>query len=303
MFRYWKVFCFLLLMLLGVWYFFIRDYDYRVSFKTPQATGILYQTLLRWNNWESLQNKVVITKSKMPFTAIEQEFNISDSIIDIKWEILSGSDSINSVYAYLSDRDHSLVQKLKVPFTKTDFVKRSLSTVKRIQKELNELEKKYKVSAIELSEIPKQYCAYVSIESKIEHKANKMIVGNGYILSYLGDQDIKVTGPPFLEVTDWNQETASITFNFCFPVAYSEQYEDFEDIKFKMTEPRPALKTTFNGNYRISDCAWFYILDYAEKHNIVLEKLPTEIFYNDPHLGGNELDWKAEVFLPLKDEK
>ncbi|MFH4969432.1 GyrI-like domain-containing protein [Gaetbulibacter sp. M240] len=259
---------------------------------------MVFNTLAAWNNWEPPSNKMVKTYSAVPYSKLNQELQVSDSIINIEWEI-KRTDSVTVVTAYVKDKNHSLIQKLKVPFVRTDFVNRMIATVKRIQKELNALSKEYKVGPMENSKIPKQYCAYISLESKLGEKASKMMASNAYILTYLEDNNIAIMGHPFVEVSQWNKEKGSMTFNFCFPVAHNEDYQSTEDIKFKMTQEKPALKTIFNGNYRISDCAWFSIIDFAEQKNIDIERLPTEIFFNDPHEGGNDREWKAEIYMPL----
>jgi len=43
------------------------------------------------------------------------------------------------------------------------------------------------------------------------------------------------------------------------------------------------------------------LLDYAQKNNIPVEKKPIEIFYNNPNMGGDGLDWTTEVFMPIKE--
>ena len=73
-------------------------------------------------------------------------------------------------------------------------------------------------------------------------------------------------------------------------------------MKFKKTTEKRALKTIFNGNYKISDRAWFSIIDYASTKGVEIEQLPVEIFRNDPHSGGNPLEWEAEVYMPIKEE-
>jgi len=290
---------FLLVGFLG-WYFFLKSYDYQITFQTAHPTGVVYNTLLTWNNWESSENKAVTIYAKTPFSKLNQELHVSDSIINIEWKIIRNNDSLTKVTAYLTDKDNSFIQKLKVPFVKTDFQNRMISTVKRIKEQLRDSEKKYKVGQVEMSKIPKQYCAYISIESKLSEKANKMMEVNSEIVNYLFDNSIEIEGNPFLEVTKWNEEENSLSFNFCFPVAYNDDYTPYSDIKFKMTEEKPALKTVFNGNYRVSDCAWFSLIDYAQQNKINIERLPTEIFFNDPHSGGNELEWKTEVYMPIK---
>lgn len=299
-FKILKIGFVILTMIVGVWYLIIKDYDYKITFKTPQASGVVYNYLLGWNNWQSSNNKIVTASNKIPFSKLRQDFIVSDTNVNIEWKIVRESNSVTKVTAYLKDKNNSLIQKLKVPFIKTDFVKRSLSTVTRIQRELAELEKSYIVGNIETSKIPKQFCAYISLESKLSEKANQMMAGNYYIINYFKENNIDIKGSPFLEVTSWNEKDNSLKFNFCFPITFSDNYKESKGVKFKMTEEKSALKTTFNGNYRISDCAWFSIIDYAEQRKINIEKLPIEIFKNDPHSGGNELEWVAEIYIPVK---
>ncbi len=297
--KYGFIFFTALILIFG-WYFFIKKHDYRITFQTKQAPGIVYSNLIGWNNWELKKNKAVVTISKTPFSRLSQELKISDSIFEIDWFIERKNDSITKVTALIKDKENSLVQKIKVPFLKTDFVKRSLTTVKKIKKGLETFEETYRVSKIEKDTIPEQYCAYVSVESKLFDKANAMIKYNGFVMEYIAKNEVKLTGKPFLEVTNWNLEEDLINFNFCFPIPKKEFYSKSNEIKIKSTEKREALKVTFNGNYRISDKAWFTIIDYAERNNIEIEKLPTEIFYNNPHEGGNSIDWVAEIYMPLK---
>ncbi|WP_242121051.1 hypothetical protein [Aestuariivivens sediminicola] len=300
MLRYLKIGGIAVLSIGVLWYVFFKPYDYRITFKTTQASGIIYQSLMGWNNWQTVNKDVVKTFDKIPFSELQQELNLNDSVFDIRWKINRISDSVCQVHAYWSDRKNGLMQRLMVPFVKTDFVKRSLKTVKRIQRDLNDLHERYYSGHIEFAKIPEQFCAYISLESKIEEKANQMMANNSYILGYLQDNNIEIVGPPFLEVTQWNEKEGYLKFNFCFPVDNNRTYKEYEDIKFKKTDEKSALRIKFNGNYRISDCAWFNLIDYAERNHIDIHKLPTEIFYNDPHNGGDELEWEAEIYMPIQ---
>jgi len=42
------------------------------------------------------------------------------------------------------------------------------------------------------------------------------------------------------------------------------------------------------------------MLNYAKKHDLKTIGEPIEFFYNNPNFGGNELEWKAEIFLPVE---
>ena len=66
-----------------------------------------------------------------------------------------------------------------------------------------------------------------------------------------------------------------------------------------MRPAKKALMAIYNGNYITSDRAWYALLDYAEKNEIPITGLPLEIFYNNPNMGADEKNWKAEVFMPF----
>jgi effector-binding domain-containing protein len=72
------------------------------------------------------------------------------------------------------------------------------------------------------------------------------------------------------------------------------------EIIYKRIPTQRAIKAVYNGNYTTSDRAWYVLLDYAKKNNLEVTGLPLEVFYNNPNLGGDALNWKAEIFMPLK---
>lgn len=283
----------------GVWYFMVKSYDYKVTFNTSLSQGVVYSSISAWSNWKNPKKQLVTTLYKKPFSEIEQEFKVSDSIINIHWEIERVSDSATKVSALLKDKDHSFLQKLKVPFTKTDFVKRSIQTVKKIKNDLKVHEASFKLSFVEKAIIPETHCACISTKSTLNKKALEMISHNSELLQYINLNNLKLDGKPLLKVTVWDFDTDMISFDFCFPVKKLDNYPKHAGIQIKTIESQPALKVTFNGNYKISDRAWFSLIDYAKQNHIEIEPLPTEFFFNNPHNGGNELEWKAEVYMPI----
>ena len=78
-----------------------------------------------------------------------------------------------------------------------------------------------------------------------------------------------------------------------------ENYPLSERIKTKKTVKKKALKIVYNGNYKDSDKAWYGIIEYSKSNNINIKMTPFEIYLNDPHQGGDPLQWKADVYMPL----
>ena len=183
----------------------------------------------------------------------------------------------------------------------TDFKNRSLSTIKKIRKGLRNHQQDYKVSGVEKTNIPEKNVAYIQLACKLHEKARVMIEHTIDVMEYIRNNDIKLTGDPFLEITKWDLVEGDIEFNFCFPIPKLESYPKSERVKVKTIPSKPAIKTIYNGNYRISDRGWFHLLDYAERQDINIKKLPVEFFLNDPHSGGDDLEWEAEIFMPISE--
>jgi len=289
-------------ILLGglTWYFIIKDYNYRVTFTTSQAPGIVYDHLTKWNNGENVNNKIVNILMQSPFSEIQQELIVGDSIFKINWILKKKNDSTTLVIAKIKDEQHSFIQNLQVPFYNNAFVKRSLSTVKKFGESLIQNAKNYKISKVTKDKIPSKYCAFISLESKPRDKASAMVKNIYIVMNYIKENNIKLVGHPFLEITEWDVVEDLIKFNFCFPIQERDEYPATSAIKFKKTKEKSALKVIFNGNYKISDTAWYAIIDYAQTNKIDIDELPVEVFLNDPHEGGNDLEWVAEIYMPIK---
>jgi len=284
---------------LGIWYFLLKDYEYRVSISSDQPKGVLFQHILDWENYQLDEAEISIV-SKKKYSEIVQRVQSADSSFLYTWHLDKSSDNETTVTAYIKDENNGLVQKLSVPFSNNDFVKRSIRNVKTVAKAQKLKAETYKFHSVTDSVIAPTYCVYLPLESTVRQKASTMLQGIVTIMDYIKGNEIALNGDPFLEVTQWNEEDETISFNFCFPIKQSDSMPPHPALQFKTTEALEGIKTEFNGNYRISDNAWYYLIEYAEKNKLEVDRLPFEIYLNDPHSGGDPLNWKAHIFLPLK---
>jgi effector-binding domain-containing protein len=289
----------LIVIILSSWYFLIKDYNYKITFTTSQATGIVYNALIKWDGGKNSSNNNLTILNKIPFSEVHQKFVSGDTVYTFNWLLQKKNDSTTLVIAKIKDEKHSFKQNLQAIFYKNAFVKKSTSIVKSFGEDLIQHAKSYKLSKVTEGKIPSQNCAYISLESKLQDKASTMLKNIAMLTNYIKDNNIELTGSPFLEITAWDIKNDQIKFDFCFPIKEQNIYPETNTIKFKKTETKDALKTVFNGNYRISDKAWYTLIDYANSNNIELEKLPVEFYLNDPHSGGNPLEWEAEVYMPI----
>lgn len=291
----------LLLVAVGTWYFFIKEYDYLVTFETKNAPGIVYQKLLNWNQGRAEEDEVSIL-SKVPFSQVQLEIAQGDSKTLMNWEFGSISDSVTKVKVYFKDSENSLSERFKFLIGQSGLVKNSIKTAKTVRAELKAHTTRYKVNIPEESMIPERYCACTKTDSiKMLMKATNMMKKNAVLSDFLVRNDLSVTEFPLLQITRWNRETEKIDFEFCFPVPKDKEYLPIQGVYLKSFPSRKALKTIFNGNYLISDRAWYKSVDYAQRNQIDIEPYPIEFYYNDPHSGTDELSWVAEIYFPLKD--
>jgi len=285
------------LLLAGlVWYLFIKPYDYVVSFKARTFPGTINQSLKIWNS--TLKDAQLVNQEGL--THLEQNIKFNDSTYLYQWDIIPLTDSTSKVKVYVKDLDHSFKNKIAIPFFNTDFEKRTVSTVKDFNEKLNEHIDKFRVKVIGKSELTSTYCAYVSVKTTQFGKAKGMMYNYPLLNTILANNGIELNGRPFIEVTQWNKETDSIRYDFCYPIIKSDTLPTHPDLKYKQFNSRNALKAIYNGNYITSDRAWYALMDYAAKNDIEISGLPVEVFHNNPNMGGDALKWKAEVYFPLK---
>jgi len=280
-----------------LWYFIIKPYDYLVTFKVKTSAGTINQTIKLWNT--SIANLNPVKQENI--ANLSQQIEVNDSIHNYKWSISSVNDSISKVNVYVTDKEHSFANRISIPFGTTDFEKRIEYSVTDFIAKLKEHLKKIKVSVAGIDTTRSTYAAYISMKGLQIEKARGMMQNYSLLTSILSTENITMNGTPFVEITNWNTQNDSIAYNFCFPVIKSDSLPVDSRIQYKQYNGAKALKATYNGNYITSDRAWYALVDYAENNDIKIDKKPLEVFYSNPNFGGDELQWKAEIFMPIKD--
>ena len=280
-----------------LWYLIIKPYDYLVTFKIKTTAGTINQSIKLWNT--SIENSRPIQQENLK--NLTQQIIIKDSTFNYEWSISSLNDSISKVSVYVTYIDHSFANKISIPFGTTDFEKRTQNTITDFIVKLKEHLSKTKVSEVVVDSTRSTYCAFIPMKGLQIEKASGMMQNYSLLTSVLSVENIEMNGTPFVEITNWNTQNDSITYNFCFTVIKSDSLPKDPRIEYKQYNGVKALKAIYNGNYITSDRAWYALLDYAENHYIVVAKKPLEVFYSNPNFGGDELQWKAEIFIPIKE--
>ncbi len=291
----------ILILVFGlIWYLFIKKYDYLVTFKVNSNSGIMYDAIKTWGE-ELVKNKdiQIVTFKDSLSSEIKQLIHKNDSSYVLIWEIAQVNDSLSKVKVYVSEEKHSLKNRILIPFSKAPIEKFAVNTVTDFADGLPNYLKYFRIKLNGKDSIPAAFCACKSVITTQKDKAAKMVLANMEIMNFFINNDIDIHGKPYLQITSWDFDSEKITFDFCFPVKKSDSIANSNGIFFKEIKSIPAIKATYNGNYRYSDRTWNYLLDYAKRQHINVEKLPTELFFNDPQQGGDELNWKAEIYMPI----
>ncbi len=288
-----------ILLGLVIWYLFIKKYDYQITFKTNAAPGGVFYQLqnLKFNS----KKEGLILKTN-PFTSIQQEVEINNNPVILDWRFTSIGDTVSRIKVGILSKNQSIKNRMQVLVGSSKLVDSVKSDLITFRKRLLQYTNKFRVIVEGEMEIPEMQVISVSSSAKRSRKANVMISSNAYLHPMLKENNISKNGFPFVKIKDWNIKTDSIHFDFGFPVKHPDSLPADSDIVYGKIKKKKALKAIYYGNYSNSDEAWFVLLEYAKKNNIILENKPLEIFHNNPMQGGNELDWKAEIFLPIKSD-
>lgn len=288
----------IILLLLGgiIWYLFVKPNDYIVTFKSRAIPGTLNQEIKLWAN--GLENAQFIEQSDL--SNFVHHLNFNDSIFRYEWSIKPINDSVSKVKVGIKDLNNSLMNRISIPFRETDFEKRTKATLTECMTIIKDHIKRFKVTIVGESTIAPKFYAYLPLKSAQKDKALKMMENYSFLNSVLVRNGMQLDGQPFIEINEWSIEKDSISYNFCYPIVKSDTLPKIKGLQFKQGNQHKAIKAIYNGNYITSDRAWYHLLEYAEKNNIAIIEKPYEIFYSNPNMGGDELNWKAEIFMPLQ---
>ncbi|SHG49980.1 GyrI-like domain-containing protein [Flagellimonas flava] len=285
----------ILVLALG-WYLFLKPQDYRVSFKAKALPGTINQTLRAWNQ---------IMDGSAPITFLddgrfEQQLMFNDSVYRYTWNVTPIHDSLSQVDVDIKDLDNSIMNRIKLPFYDTDFETRSKNTLLDFNEFLIDHLDDFKITVIGEEELFSTYCACVAEKKLQREKASGMMRNYSLLNSIIAENEIELNGPPLIEVLDWNEKTDSLSYNFCYPIIRSERLQKHPEVFYKRLFGKNAIKAVYNGNYLTSDRAWYALLAYAEQNDLEVDPKPVEVFFNNPNMGGDELMWKTDVYLPIK---
>ena len=204
------------------------------------------------------------------------------------------------VRAYVSDPDRKLYNRLTVPFINTLLKTSVRGNLLDIKTRLELMLKKFHYKFTGYHHFEKKSCVYINLKSTPRGKARAMMSNVTELNQFVRQNNLELDGNPFLVVHDWNEFKDSISFDFCFPITQTDAVPEHPKIKFMTVESMDAIKTDFYGNYSITDITWYNLAEEAKKQGYRSNNKLIEVYFNDPHSGGNELEWKAEIYMGIE---
>lgn len=292
------VFVFSLFLL---WYLFVKESDYCISFKVNTATGTVFQGINEWSASRLSSNKEnYVILEKKNFSFIKQEMKNGEISMEYTWEINSLNDSVTNVSVGVKDLNNSIYNRLTAPFFSTSFKKLQIQKITDFRNGLNKHTESFKIKIDGEGTSEEVFVAYLNLKSVLQEKAQTMIRNDAIITGFLQQNNIKIVGKPYVEIQDWNLDKETLNFNYCFPIDKNTDLIENDIVQFKTIPAVKGLQATYFGNFRTSDRAWFALLDYAKSHNLQLRNKPLEHFLANPFNGGDDLTWETKIIIPFE---
>lgn len=283
------------------WYLFIKKNDYTINLKIKTSTGTLFQGVKEWaNNRKKLYNENYQVLSKNNFEQLTQKLQTGDKTTIYDWTFLPVNDSVTQVSVAINQKGSSIYNRLTVPFFPTEFKQNQIEKIKDFKEGLEQHLKNFKIKIDGIQASEETTIAFIKLKSSLQEKAQTMIMNDSKLTGFLKNNNIKITGKPYVEIEKWDLEKEQLQFNYCFPVDKKTTFINDSIVHFKTLKSVKGIQATYFGNYRTSDKAWFQILDYAKKRNIKLQLNPIEHYFANPYNGGNELDWETKIIIPIQ---
>lgn len=281
-----------------IWYFFIKEFDYQINFETKTTIGTVNQSIKSWNS--SLENPQPILQQNEG--ELLQTIKRNDSTYTYLWKLRNVNDSTVKVSAFVKEEAHSIKNRVLIPFSEPIFEKTVKQTTKAFLQTLQNHLKEIKINIKGEEESPSSYAAYVSVKCLQIEKAKGMMANFSLLSTFIDENKLEANGRPFLEITSWNRDNDSVSYNFCFPFKKTDSLKGNAFISVKEFPSKKSIKAVYNGNYITSDRAWYALEKYANNNNIPVDMHPMEVFHNNPNMGGDELQWKTDIYLPIKED-
>lgn len=293
---------FILFLVSGLtYYLFLKPSDYLVVFTVRESAEVVSQQAYQWRNWNRRYagNRMTtsVTGNKNQLTTM---VSLQDTTLKILWRFQALNDSTTRVTVGVSDHERRFHNRITAPFKATPFRSSIESNMVAFSESVHNLADRYNWVFNGLDSLKSVPVVYISFRTSARRKSGEMIGNVIELNQFVKENELELVGHPFIHAKYKGGFQDSIDFEFCFPIAKYDRVPEHPQIKFKFTEPARSLKAEYYGNYALSDMAWYRLHTKASDKRLLHKGELVEIFLNDPHSGGNDKEWRADVHLLLQ---
>lgn len=287
------------------WYLFIKKYDYQFETTARYGPGAVLYELSEWKKLNSSGNSGDIEiVDRTDFNSLTQRIKLdSANSLELNWELEKLNDSATAITLNVLSEKNKLGNRIDIvnPFQKSTYIDTLKQNILSFKRELKDHQEQYKITPEkEVTNTPEMECICSSSNNiSLTEKAAEMMRTISVLENYILKNKTNLRGYPFLKVTNWDRDKDLIDFDFCFPVEDISHLKETQNIQLKKYPSEKALKLIFNGNYRLSHVSWFDLISMAKDLGLEVEEGPMEIYYDNPKIDSDHMNWKAEIFLPL----
>lgn len=277
------------------YYFLIKPSEYKATFVAKTLPGDVIETIRIWN--KSRDNATITAVDS--FNSLSQRIGYEGREYVYEWRFHL-SDSVTKVSIDISEPGNIFWNKLLIPFV-TQPVERDADVIVR---EFYDVLKSHlqitRVNVIGVVNVEEKFCICSTAQTHQTDKANGMMRDFLPLSTFVDDMGLTADGPPIVKIRLWSHSKGSLEFDFCFPIKERSELPQSKTFTYKSFPAHKALKAEYFGNYITSDRAWYELIRFAGTNNYQITGLPSEVFHNNPNLGMNETEWKADVLLPVE---
>lgn len=285
----------------GMVYLITRSCDYRASFMVKTTPEIAYYHIHNWDIWNRKQTGATFEiTGKTPVSGLSNRVLLKDTTLVFNWEIKEINDSTTQVRACVSDPGRKISNRLTSPFINTPFRKSVRSNLMDMMRRMELMLPKFRYEFQGNSSFEERACVCISHHSTRKGKAMSMISSVVELNQFVKQNKLELDMHPLVIIDDWDETNDSIKFDFCFPIKRIGSVPEHPVIKFRTLKGMDAVQTDFFGNYSLSDIAWYNLYAECKELGYRSNRTLIEVYHNDPHSGGDELEWKAEIFLGIE---
>jgi effector-binding domain-containing protein len=278
------------------YYFILKNSEFEVNFTAKTLPGDLIETIRIWNR-SLKQTKIIEVDS---FNSLKQDIRWEGRNYIYDWRFSIVDDSTTKINIKISEPGRTFLNKLLIPFSNQAIEIDAHEIGNTFYTIVVEHLKITKVKVIGETELRPVFCACMPIETNQTDKANGMMNNFSIITSFINANNLETDGPPQVRINEWNHAQGFLKFDFCFPIKNAKSLPLSQSIIYKKFESERVLKAEYRGNYITSDRAWYALLNYAQRNGLKVSNRPIEYFHDNPTLGMNEANWKAEVYLSFQ---